>query len=249
MKAILILYSFFYSISVCCTGAGTYFTCWAHWYHYQHTNHPDKKFIITVSEDGTAKLEQRNNKPASILVHTGSVTDTGMSSDGSFCGFRIFRWNPFQNGKWHPKTLCSCAQTHRWSGFYLLNDEILVLQKELTMVTKPDGMMWTMNCLLTTTHNSSNCLMLSPDPKTGILPWMDGFCFGRCCHLWAHQYIREQIQAKTGYYEMNWLKPKRTFYFQWIHSCFATDYGDCFFYVQTGMQTFLNERWLADVGC
>lgn len=213
---------------------------------------PDKKFTITASEDGTAKIwNNRNNKLRfNLVLHTGSVTDMAMSSDGSFV---VLGSSDGTYSKWEVATgklLYHAPKRAPVERLYLLpGDSILVLQKELTMVKS--WMRDDVDDELFADDNSQfiKLFTLSPDKKTFAFyrEW-DGLCFYDAVTCERISTSGNRIQAKTGYYEMNRLKPKSISFLNEYTVVLRTDYQvTAFFYVQTGMQTFLNERWLADV--
>ncbi len=213
---------------------------------------PDKKYVVTASEDGTAKIwNNRNYKLRfNLVLHTGPVTDMAMSSDGSFV---VLGSSDGTYSKWEVATgklLYHAPKRAPVERLYLLpGDSILVLQKELTMVKS--WMRDNVDDELFADDNSQyiKLFTLSPDKKFFVFcrEW-DGLCFYDAVTCERISTSGNRINAKTGFYEMSRLKPKSISFLNEHTVVLRTDYQvTAFFNVQTGAQTFLNERWLADV--
>nr|MBP6688175.1 hypothetical protein [Lacibacter sp.] len=212
---------------------------------------PDQKFIVTASEDGTAKIwNNRTGKLRfNLVLHSRAVTDMDMSKDGSFV---VLGSSDGTYSKWEittGKLLYHSPKAASIERLFLLpGDSILILQKPLTLVRT--YMKEGIEDELFAGDNSQfiKLFTVSPDKKTIVLyREFDGLCFYET-ESFNKLGSTDRVTADSGYYEMSRLTP-RTFLFlnNQTAALQCEKKVTAFFDARNAHQSYLNERGMTDV--
>ncbi|MBK8088018.1 MAG: caspase family protein [Chitinophagaceae bacterium] len=212
---------------------------------------PDQKFIVTASEDGTAKIwNNRTGKLRfNLVLHSGSVTDIAMSKDGSFI---ILGSGDGTYSKWEiatGKLLYHSLKAAPIEQLFLLSgDSVLILQKPLTLVRS--YMKEGIEDEIFAGDNSQfiKLFTVSPDKKTvALYREFDGLCFYETENF-EMLASTDRVTADSGYYEMSLVVPRTIFFLNnQTVALLCEKKVTAFFNAGNARQLYLNERGMTDV--